>query len=117
MEWISNDKIRVDFIVDEKDFYFWGHMDNDRYRRLLVAIEKEREAEEIYYAKIAKQKTDKEKIEAGCDEAGRGCLAGPVVAAAVILPIDYSHEVLNDSKQLTEKQRQELKKEIIQSKE
>ena len=56
----------------------------------------------------------KEKIEAGCDEAGRGCLAGPVVAAAVILPIDYSHEVLNDSKQLTENQRQELKKEIIQ---
>ena len=56
----------------------------------------------------------KEKIEAGCDEAGRGCLAGPVVAAAVILPLDYSHEVLNDSKQLTENQRQELKKEIIQ---
>jgi len=47
----------------------------------------------------------KEKIEAGCDEAGRGCLAGPVVAAAVILPRDYAHEVLNDSKQLTEKQR------------
>ncbi len=56
----------------------------------------------------------KEKIEAGCDEAGRGCLAGPVVAAAVILPKDYSHEVLNDSKQLTEKQRAEVKKDIIQ---
>ena len=47
-------------------------------------------------------------IEAGCDEAGRGCLAGPVVAAAVILPEDFQHEVLNDSKQLTEKQRYEL---------
>ncbi|WP_424962303.1 ribonuclease HII [Ekhidna sp.] len=55
----------------------------------------------------------KEKIEAGCDEAGRGCLAGPVVAAAVILPQDYSHEVLNDSKQLSEKQRVELKKDIV----
>lgn len=54
----------------------------------------------------------KEKIEAGCDEAGRGCLAGPVVAAAVILPMDYRHKVLNDSKQLTEKQRNELKDEI-----
>ncbi|WP_420317603.1 ribonuclease HII [Ekhidna sp.] len=54
-----------------------------------------------------------EKIEAGCDEAGRGCLAGPVVAAAVILPKDFSHEVLNDSKQLSEKQRLEVKKDII----
>lgn len=53
-----------------------------------------------------------EKVEAGCDEAGRGCLAGPVVASAVILPKDYHHEVLNDSKQLTEKQRNELKDEI-----
>jgi len=44
-------------------------------------------------------------IEAGCDEAGRGCLAGPVFAAAVILPKDFSHPLLNDSKQLTEKQR------------
>lgn len=56
----------------------------------------------------------KEKIEAGCDEAGRGCLAGPVVAAAVILPRDYKHKVLNDSKQLTEKQREALRPEIIQ---
>ena len=40
-------------------------------------------------------------IEAGCDEAGRGCLAGPVVAAAVILPKGYGHELLNDSKQLS----------------
>lgn len=44
-------------------------------------------------------------VEAGCDEAGRGCLAGPVYAAAVILPPDFSNGLLNDSKQLTEKQR------------
>lgn len=49
------------------------------------------------------------KLEAGTDEAGRGCLCGPVVAAAVILPTNFSHPLLNDSKQLTEKQRQELK--------
>ncbi len=48
---------------------------------------------------------NKNTIEAGCDEAGRGCLAGPVVAAAVILPKDFEHPFLNDSKQLTEKQR------------
>ncbi|WP_430813362.1 ribonuclease HII [Carboxylicivirga sp. RSCT41] len=53
-------------------------------------------------------------IEAGCDEAGRGCLAGPVVAAAVILPKDFKHELLNDSKQLTEKQRQKLRPVIEQ---
>lgn len=47
----------------------------------------------------------KGKIEAGCDEAGRGCLAGPVFAAAVILPEDFKHDLLNDSKKLTEKQR------------
>lgn len=49
-------------------------------------------------------------IEAGCDEAGRGCLAGPVFAAAVILPPDYFHPLLNDSKQVSEKQRYELRK-------
>jgi ribonuclease HII len=48
-------------------------------------------------------------VEAGCDEAGRGCLAGPVFAAAVILPKRFSHPVLNDSKQLSEKQRNELR--------
>ena len=48
-------------------------------------------------------------IEAGCDEAGRGCLAGSVYAAAVILPPDYQNELLNDSKQLTEKRRYELR--------
>lgn len=48
-------------------------------------------------------------LEAGCDEAGRGCLAGPVVAAAVILPPDFSHPLLDDSKKLTEKQRDLLR--------
>ena len=48
-------------------------------------------------------------LEAGTDEAGRGCLCGPVVAAAVILPKDFEHPFLNDSKQLSEKQRNELK--------
>lgn len=48
-------------------------------------------------------------VEAGTDEAGRGCLAGPVVAAAVILPNDFEHPLLNDSKQLTEKQREQLR--------
>jgi ribonuclease HII len=52
-------------------------------------------------------------IEAGCDEAGRGCLAGSVYAAAVILPPDYQNELLNDSKQLTEKRRYQLR-EIIE---
>lgn len=48
-------------------------------------------------------------IEAGCDEAGRGCLAGAVYAAAVILPPDFRNELLNDSKQLTERQRYDLR--------
>lgn len=52
------------------------------------------------------------KIEAGCDEAGRGCLAGSVYAAAVILPPDYQNELLNDSKQLTEKRRYALRETI-----
>ena len=51
-------------------------------------------------------------IEAGCDEAGRGCLAGPVYAAAVILPDNFSNELLNDSKQLTEAQRYALREVI-----
>jgi ribonuclease HII len=50
----------------------------------------------------------RDKIEAGCDEVGRGCLAGPVVAAAVILPKKFKHKLLNDSKQLTENIRLEL---------
>jgi ribonuclease HII len=53
--------------------------------------------------------------EAGCDEAGRGCLAGPVVAAAVILPKNYKHPVLNDSKKLSASQRDLLREEIIKS--
>lgn len=53
------------------------------------------------------------KVEAGCDEAGRGCLAGSVYAAAVIFPEDYQNEALNDSKQLTDKRRHELR-EVIQ---
>jgi len=55
----------------------------------------------------------KNLIEAGCDEAGRGCLAGPVVAAAVILPKNFKHPVLNDSKKLSSKQRAILKDEIL----
>ena len=51
-------------------------------------------------------------MEAGCDETGRGCLAGPVVAAAVILPKNYQNQLLTDSKQLTEKKRIKLEKEI-----
>jgi ribonuclease HII len=52
---------------------------------------------------------NRDTLEAGCDEAGRGCLAGPVFAAAVILPPDFTCDALNDSKQLTEKQRDALR--------
>ena len=55
---------------------------------------------------------NKDLIEAGCDEAGRGCLAGAVYAAAVILPKDFKNELLNDSKQLTEHQRYALREVI-----
>ncbi|MGZ3752391.1 MAG: ribonuclease HII [Mucilaginibacter sp.] len=55
-----------------------------------------------------------ELVEAGCDEAGRGCLAGPVFAAAVVLPDDFDHALLNDSKQLSESVRYELRTEIEQ---
>ena len=58
---------------------------------------------------------NKDLIEAGCDEAGRGCLAGSVYAAAVILPKDFENEELNDSKQLTEKQRYKLREVIEQN--
>jgi len=54
----------------------------------------------------------KDVIEAGCDEAGRGCLAGPVYAAAVILPPDFRNDMLNDSKQLSEKKRYALRQVI-----
>jgi ribonuclease HII len=58
---------------------------------------------------LLKSYFDKTKIEAGCDEAGRGCLAGPVFAAAVILPKKFKHKLLNDSKQLTDAKRYELR--------
>ena len=59
--------------------------------------------------------SDKVKLIVGCDEAGRGCLLGPVYAGAVILPQDFSHELINDSKKLTEKQREEAYKVIIEN--
>jgi ribonuclease HII len=55
----------------------------------------------------------KDLVEAGCDEAGRGCLAGPVVAAAVIFPKKYRHRKLNDSKQLTREEREALREDIL----
>ena len=58
---------------------------------------------------MLKNRYYEEKVEAGCDEAGRGCLAGSVYAAAVILPDGYENPLLNDSKQLTEKRRYELR--------
>lgn len=58
---------------------------------------------------MLKKYFDKQLIEAGCDEAGRGCLAGPVFAAAVILPKNFKNKILNDSKQLSEVQRYELR--------
>lgn len=62
---------------------------------------------------LLSQYTDN-RIEAGCDEAGRGCLAGPVCAAAVILPKGYENAMLNDSKKLTAKQRSNLRQTIEQ---
>ena len=61
---------------------------------------------------MLKAQVSNTKLEAGCDEAGRGCLAGPVTAAAVILPKGFSHEWLNDSKQVNQKRREELRKVI-----
>ena len=57
--------------------------------------------------------SDEIKLIVGCDEAGRGCLLGPVYAGAVILPKDFSHELINDSKKLSEKQREEAYKIIV----
>lgn len=56
--------------------------------------------------------SDQMVIECGCDEVGRGCVAGPVCAAAVILPFDYQHPLINDSKQLTAKQREQIRQDI-----
>ncbi len=61
---------------------------------------------------MLKSSYTKEKIEAGCDEVGRGCLAGPVVAAAVILPKKFKHKLLTDSKQLKKTDREQLQEEI-----
>jgi ribonuclease HII len=61
---------------------------------------------------LLKLRFQKEFVEAGCDEAGRGCLAGPVYAAAVILPSKFYHPLLNDSKQVLEKDRYKLRKVI-----
>lgn len=58
---------------------------------------------------MLRQYLEEGRVEAGCDEAGRGCLAGPVFAAAVILPVDYRNEMLDDSKKLTERQREKLR--------
>jgi len=70
-----------------------------------------------HFIPLAKLKTSyqKELVEAGCDEAGRGCLAGPVVAAAVILPKNFAHPLLNDSKLMTEEER-DLLEPIIKKK-
>ncbi|UJP65031.1 ribonuclease HII [Mongoliitalea daihaiensis] len=57
---------------------------------------------------------DSRRMEAGCDEVGRGCLSGPVVAAAVILPPDYANEFINDSKKLSKRNREDLITEIKQ---
>jgi ribonuclease HII len=57
----------------------------------------------------------KNSIEAGCDEAGRGCLAGPVVAAAVILPPKFKHKLINDSKQMTHEDRLEAREVIVKN--
>lgn len=61
------------------------------------------------YSLLLKNYYQEELIEAGCDEAGRGCLAGPVFAAAVILPPGFYHPLLNDSKQVSEANRNELR--------
>jgi ribonuclease HII len=66
----------------------------------------------IKFVTMLKSSFTKDLIEAGCDEAGRGCLAGPVVAAAVILPKKYRHKLLNDSKQLTKEERENLREDI-----
>ena len=62
---------------------------------------------------MLKKQFQKNLIEAGCDEVGRGCIAGPVVAAAVILPTEYFNNSIIDSKKLSPKKREELGKEII----
>jgi ribonuclease HII len=65
------------------------------------------------YCGMLKSSYSGDKVEAGCDEVGRGCLAGPVVAAAVILPKDYQHKQLNDSKQLSRIRRNQIRENIV----
>lgn len=72
------------------------------------AVEKEKMKKQVPKSKL-RSFYQQGVVEAGCDEAGRGCLAGPVYAAAVILPPDFENELLNDSKKLTEKQRNQLR--------
>jgi ribonuclease HII len=81
---------------------------------LLVYIYTQKKFKKLYLYRMLKSCFTKDKVEAGLDEAGRGCLAGPVVAAAVILPKNYKHKFLNDSKQLTSVQREKLRIEIEQ---
>lgn len=66
----------------------------------------------FYFSCMLPTRINPTRIEVGCDEVGRGCLAGPVVAAAVLLPSDFKHPDLNDSKQLSKKKRTELLKVI-----
>lgn len=69
-------------------------------------------ADKQIFALMLKRFYHKDRVEAGCDEAGRGCFAGPVFAAAVILPPKFRHPLLNDSKQVNEKNREKLRKYI-----
>lgn len=80
-------------------------------RAFFVHIERTESAQKIslHKAQCVKYFFKKGLVEAGCDEAGRGCLAGPVFAAAVILPPNFRHSLLNDSKQLTEEERNKLR--------
>jgi ribonuclease HII len=68
---------------------------------------------ESLYFEVLRSAFTKDLVEAGCDEVGRGCLAGPVVAAAVILPKKFRHKLLNDSKQLKKDERLSLREEIM----
>ncbi|QEC71606.1 ribonuclease HII [Arachidicoccus ginsenosidivorans] len=73
-----------------------------------------RPIESLYFCQVLINSFQNKVLEAGCDEAGRGCYAGPVFAAAVILPKDFYHEKLNDSKQVPEKDRDLLRAVIEQ---
>lgn len=88
-----------------------------RGEEVIIVYDKLNESTKLLTGKVKymlKNQYIKGMVEAGCDEAGRGCLAGPVFGAAVILPAGYSHPMINDSKQLTPKQRFYLR-EIIET--